>query len=335
VDDKILADWNGLMLGAFARVGGLLGESRYVDAARRAAAFVLGHLKDGDSGVLLHSFREGGTGAAAFLDDYAFLVEGLLLLHEATGEERWLEEAVALVEEQEERLGDPGVGGYFAAGEDPRLLFRARPAFDGAVASGNGVAALNLLSLARIRQDQRGVERASTVIRGFADGIARAPLAHVTLIRALTRLHEASPSVPRVSVASEAPSARTSATEALEEEAWGAVEIRGRLGRGGDEEWKPFEVELTVKPGFHVNANPAADPTLVATAVSGVLGPVRNVRYPPAETGPGGLTMYTGHVTIGGEVEHRGGGAAAVEVTFQACDEGRCLPPVSRLVRLG
>jgi hypothetical protein len=127
----------------------------------------------------------------------------------------------------------------------------------------------------------------------------------------------------------------TSPTEALEEEARDAVEVEGRLGRGLDEGWKTFEVELTVKAGFHVNANPAGDPALVATAVSGVVGPVRNVRYPPGEDGPGGLGMYTGRVKIQGEVDHRGGGAAAVEVTFQACDDQRCLPPVSRLVRLG
>jgi hypothetical protein len=126
-----------------------------------------------------------------------------------------------------------------------------------------------------------------------------------------------------------------SPSEALEDEAREAVEVRGRLGRGEEEGWKSFEVDLAVTRGFHVNAHPAADPALVATAVSGVLGPVRNVRYPPPESGPGGLRMYTGTVTIEGEVEHRGGGAAAVEVTYQACDEKRCLPPVTRLVRLG
>jgi uncharacterized protein YyaL (SSP411 family) len=332
VDDKILTDWNGLMIGALASAGWLLGESRYVDAARRGARFVLGHLRDSDgSGFLLHTFREGRAGVEAFLDDYAFLVEGLLVLEQVTDEEEWAMEADGLLREQEKRLGDPEGGGYFASGEDPRLLFRARPAFDGAVASGNGVAALNLLARAEATEEESWTERARAAIRGFADGIARAPQAHVTLIRALSRLHDRAVAAP---VAARPPASVASPNEALEDEAREVVEIQGRLGRGVDEGWKTFEVELAVRPGFHVHANPAADAALVATAVSGVLGPVRNVRYPPAESGPGGLTMYTARVTIEGEVEHRGGGAAAVEVTYQACDDQRCLPPVSRLVRL-
>jgi hypothetical protein len=121
--------------------------------------------------------------------------------------------------------------------------------------------------------------------------------------------------------------------DALEDEARDAVEIEARLGQGADEVWKPFVVELVVRPGFHVNANPANDPALVPTGVSGVVGGVRDVRYPPGED-EARVPVYRGRVRIEGEVEHRGGGAAAIEVTYQACDESRCLPPVSRVVRL-
>jgi hypothetical protein len=111
------------------------------------------------------------------------------------------------------------------------------------------------------------------------------------------------------------------------------VEIEARLGQSAEDVWKPFVVELVVRSGFHVNANPTNDPALVPTAVGGVLGGVRNVRYPSGE-GEAGVPVYRGRVRIEGEVEHRGGGASAVEVTFQACDDSRCLPPVSRVVRL-
>ena len=151
LDDKVLADWNGLMIGAFARASVLLGEPRYLEAARRAADFVLSRLVS--DGRLLHTWRGGQARIPAFLDDYAFLVEGLLRLFEATGEERWRDEARRLQAEQDRRLLDAEGGGYFAAGEDPRLLFRAKPAFDGAVASGNGFAALNLLELAALTGD--------------------------------------------------------------------------------------------------------------------------------------------------------------------------------------
>ncbi|HSD65215.1 MAG TPA: thioredoxin domain-containing protein, partial [Vicinamibacteria bacterium] len=185
-DDKVLADWNGLMIGAMARAGARLAEPRYLAAAERAAGFALSRLA-GD-GTLLHVFRDGRARIPAFLDDYAFLVEGLLQLHGATGEKRWLAEAVRLAEEQERRLGDGPNGGCFGAGEDPRLLFRAKPAFDAAVASGNGVAALNAVELARLTGEPSWAGRAEAALLAFADGMARAPLAPVTLGRALQRL---------------------------------------------------------------------------------------------------------------------------------------------------
>ena len=89
-DDKVLADWNGLMIGAMARAGARLAEPRYIAAAERAAGFVLSRMVDTAEGTLLHAFREGRAHVAAFLDDYAFLVEGLLQLHGATGDGRWL-----------------------------------------------------------------------------------------------------------------------------------------------------------------------------------------------------------------------------------------------------
>jgi hypothetical protein len=350
-DDKVLADWNGMMIGAFARAGARLAEPRYLDAARRAAAFVLDALVDRETGVLLHAWRDGRGQVHAFLDDYAFLVEGLLELHAATGEPGWAEEAARLAEEQEERLADPENGGYFAAGADPRLLLRAKPGFDGAVASGNGIAALNAIELARRSGDGLWAQRAEATLRAFADGMTQAPIAHVTLVRALERLrHLERPaaSSPRVVVQSAAAGSRAAGAPAaepapaaapqpsLEDEAYDAVEVSGRLGSGEDEEWKPFRLELEVRRGWHTNANPAAE-GLAATTVRGVLGRLRQVRYPAGESWDGGAgpaPVYRGRVVIEGEIEHRGGGAPAVELVYQVCDDARCLPPVTRIVRL-
>jgi hypothetical protein len=333
-DDKVLADWNGLMIGALARAGARLAEPRYVAAAERAAGFVLSRMASGDT--LLHAFRGERARVPAFLDDYAFLVEGLLQLHAATGERRWRDEAVRLAEEQERRLGDAEGGGWFAAGEDPRLLVRAKPAFDGAVASGNGIAALNAVELARLTGEPSWAGRAEAALLAFADGMAQAPLAHVTLARALDRLLEA----PRSAVAARAAPAKAAPAVppagALEDEAYEAVELDGRLGTSEDDEWKPFRLEISVRKGWHVNANPAGS-GLVSTAVGGLVGGVRDVRYPAAETWDGGagpVPVYRGRFTIEGEVERRGGGASGVEVSYQACDDARCLPPVSRVVRL-
>jgi uncharacterized protein len=127
VDDKVLTDWNGLTIAAMARVGALLREPRYTAAAERAASFVLERLVDGAGGGLLHAWRAGQARVPALLDDYAFFVDGLLELHAATGEARWLAEAVRLAEEQERRLGDAdGGGGYFASGVDPHRATASR-----------------------------------------------------------------------------------------------------------------------------------------------------------------------------------------------------------------
>ena len=337
VDDKVLTDWNGLMIAALARVGALLREPRYTAAAERAARFVLEQLVDGTGG-LLHAWRAGQARVAALLDDYAFFVEGLLELHAATGEARWLAEAVRLAEEQERRLGDPEGGGYFAGGADPRLLVRAKPAFDGAVASGNGIAAANAVELARRTGEAVHRRRAESTLRAFAAGMAEAPLAHVTLIRALERLRALPESVaqPREAVAPATSGVAVSASEALEEEAYAAVEIDARLGSSEDEHWKPFRLELSVRKGWHVNANPAGA-GLVPVTVAGVVGGVRGLRYPAGaawDAGAGDVPVYSGRVVIEGEIERRGGGAAGVEVGYQACDDSRCLPPVTRIVRL-
>jgi uncharacterized protein YyaL (SSP411 family) len=328
VDDKVLADWNGLMIEAMARGGERLAERAWVDVARRAADFVLTRLRDPEGGTLLHAWREGRARIPAFLDDYAFVVSGLLALHAVTGEERWQAEAILLAAEQERRLGDPA-GGYFAAGQDPRLLFRAKPAYDGAVASGNGVAALNLTALGQLTGDASFLSRAEGVLRAFGGAMSAMPLAHVSLVRAWHRWR----ATPGASTpARSAPVA----TEALEDTARDVVEVSGQL-TAGPGPWRPFVVELAIRPGWHLNAHPASLPSLVATSLGPVLGQLRGLRYPAGEPfGPATepISVYRGRVMLVGEIEPPVGGAPSLELTYQACDDRRCLPPVTRLVRL-
>ncbi len=120
VDDKVLTDWNGMMIAGMARAGAILDEPRYLEAATRAAVFLLKGL-DPDEGNLLHAWRGGEAKIDAFLDDYAYFVRGLLALHDVTAEDRWLSEAVRLADELEERLAAPG-GGYYLTAPQPGLL---------------------------------------------------------------------------------------------------------------------------------------------------------------------------------------------------------------------
>jgi uncharacterized protein YyaL (SSP411 family) len=162
-DEKILAAWNGLMIGAFARAALSLDEPRYAARAARAAGFVLERMREG--GRLLRSYSRGRARHTAYLEDYAFLIAGLLDLHEATSEPRWLEEAIALDRVLERRYEDAEGGGYFMTADDhERLLVRSKPIHDGAEPSGNAVQALNLLRLHELLSDDRYRRRAERTL---------------------------------------------------------------------------------------------------------------------------------------------------------------------------
>ena len=312
VDDKVLVDWNGLMIGSMARASGPLGEPRYLEAAIRAAEFLLDRLVDASSGLLLHSFRAGVAKVPALLDDYAFLVDGLLAIQAATGDGRWLADASRLAAEQEQRLWDQEGGGYFTAPEDPHLLVRPKAAHDGPAVSGNGVAALNHLELARLTGEARHAERAEQLLRCFGSTVEQWPLGHLTLVRALMRGGlAASPDAPAAPVAK----------VTLEEEALGAVDVQAAL-RDAPGAWKPFHIDLTIKGGWHLNANPALLRFLVPTEIRPGRGGLRGVRYPVGD-------RYEGRVRIEGEVEPPGEGEASISLTYQACDEARCLPALT------
>jgi uncharacterized protein YyaL (SSP411 family) len=192
-DDKILAAWNGLMISGLAVAGRLLGEPRYVAAAARAATFVLERLRTATppsgaaaQGRLARSFKDGRPGPPGFLDDYAFLVAGLLDLYEAGAEPRFLEAALALGDETERLFADAGQGGWFMTASDHEaLLAREKPAYDGAEPSGTSVALSNALRLAAFTTDDRWRRIAE---RGFASVgpvLANRPVAMTEALLAL------------------------------------------------------------------------------------------------------------------------------------------------------
>jgi uncharacterized protein YyaL (SSP411 family) len=175
-DDKVLTDWNGLMIAALARGGRVLGEARYTEAAVEAATFALETMRD-DGGRLLHRYRKGQAGIAALLDDHAFLVWGLLELYEATFEARWLEAALELSDVMIEHFWDDrGPGGFFTTADDAEaLLVRQKTIYDGAIPSGNSVAMWNLLRLARISGRSDLEEIADRSGRVFSSRVKRVP----------------------------------------------------------------------------------------------------------------------------------------------------------------
>jgi hypothetical protein len=182
-DDKVLADWNGLMISACARVGRILGEEEFVGMARRAADFLLRRMvRDGE---LYHAYRNGRLSTPGMLDDYAFLVAGLLDLWETTFDARWLHEARRLQERQDELFWDGETAGYFRARSAPDLIARIKTAHDGATPSGNAVAAMNLLRLARLTGQKEYEERARELLKHFLPLAERNPQSYAQMLLAL------------------------------------------------------------------------------------------------------------------------------------------------------
>jgi uncharacterized protein YyaL (SSP411 family) len=176
LDDKILCEWNGLMISSLARGGSVLDEPRYVEAARQAAAFILAKLRV--DGRLQRSYRAGQTVETAFISDYGALIEGLIELYEATFEQRWLDEAVALTRVALEHFWDTEHGAFFFTAHDhEQLIARSKDVRDGAVPSGNSLMLMNLARLAVMTGDKQFQARADEMLTGLAGEVQASPWA--------------------------------------------------------------------------------------------------------------------------------------------------------------
>ncbi len=183
-DDKVLTDWNGLMISALAKGYQVLEDERYRAAAQRAGAFILGEMRP-DSG-LLHAHRAGRSHIDGYLDDYAFVLQGLADLYEATFEPNWIRQAQGLAEEMIGRFWDVEEGGfYFTAADRADLITRPKKLHDGATPSGNAVAAHALLRLAEYTGNDSYRERAEATLRTLAGAADQAPRVFACLLLAL------------------------------------------------------------------------------------------------------------------------------------------------------
>ncbi|MCU0611030.1 MAG: thioredoxin domain-containing protein [Candidatus Eisenbacteria bacterium] len=186
-DDKILADWNGLMIAALAKAAAALGEPLYADAARRAAEFILTSMRAAD-GRLLHRWRDGDVAIHGFADDYAFLGWGLLELYEATFDTAFLTAALELTERLVDRFGDPRGGFFFTSDDAETIIMRTKDVYDGAIPSANSVALGNLVRLGRMTGDGRWEAHARTLASAVAARVGAAPSAHTLLLMGLDHL---------------------------------------------------------------------------------------------------------------------------------------------------
>jgi uncharacterized protein YyaL (SSP411 family) len=320
-DDKILTDWNGMAIGGLAVAGRLLSDATFLRRAGAAADFVLDTMRPG-GGPLRHSWRQGRHGVAAFLADYAFLIRGLLELHSASAESRWLRAAEELAAEQEERLGDPS-GGYYVAAQSPEVLFRSKEVLDGAVPGANGVAALNLLQLAAATGDSLWSSRCEAALRAFAQLGRQLPAAVKTLALASQRrlqqglgTHAAGGDVDHLP---ELPSQEIELAAELE------------LATPNPDGWRPFRLRLGIPAGWHVYG-PSAIEVGVPLTVTGEEVTLRDLTLPAgerlsADAAVEGVETYEGEIGVEGELSADSSRPGYLIVGYQACDERRCLRP--------
>lgn len=181
-DDKILADWNGLMIAALAKAARAFDQPEYAESARKAVDFVLGKMCDAENN-LQHRYRDGKTDIAGFLDDYVFLTWGLTEIYEGSFDEKYLKRAVELTEKALKKFWDNDRGGFFFTAKDSEFaLVREKTAYDSAYPSGNSVAALNMVRLSRLTGQPSFEGKAVQLMRSFSDSASRNPLASAELM---------------------------------------------------------------------------------------------------------------------------------------------------------
>lgn len=183
-DDKILTDWNGLMIAAFAKAAQVFSDARYVEAAEKSIQCIFDHLHS--EGRLLHRYRKGESDSNAYLSDYAFFIWGLIEFYETTFDPAYLQKAVELNQTMIDLFWDEAKSGFFfTANDSEQLPVRQKEIYDGAIPSGNSVAMLNLLRLARLTGNMNWESKALEISRIFSEQVKASPSAFTQLFLAV------------------------------------------------------------------------------------------------------------------------------------------------------
>ncbi|NKB66037.1 MAG: DUF255 domain-containing protein [Candidatus Latescibacteria bacterium] len=336
LDDKVLTAWNGMMIGAYAQGYQMLGDPTYRLAAERAAEFVLQHLQKPDGG-LQRVYRLQVAKYDAYLEDYAFLAQGLLQLYRATDEPRWLHQGQRLADAMVERFWDQTDHGFFFVEGGGDLIVRSKNAQDAALPSANAVATHVLLELAQLTGQASYHQRAGETLFAFGGVMHASPAGFVHLIGAAQRYLEAGEQglSPLALSGPAALQSHDSKAPAIAVRAFATV---ARPTPGQDFH---LEAHLQVPPGWHINANPASAPELIPTSLTlntDLPLELVGLDYPPAEPFYSTLTqdtlaVYQNDVALTARVRLEEGARLGQQsqvrllVQYQACDDSRCLPP--------
>jgi uncharacterized protein YyaL (SSP411 family) len=343
LDDKVLTAWNGLMIGGLAYGGKHLKEPRYIAAAEKAADFMLRAMRKPD-GRLYTTYRDGQAKLDAYLDDYAFLADGLIDLYEATGEKRWLNEADKLLQVLMQDFYDETYGGfYFTAEGHENLLTRNKDPFDAAIPSGNGIATKVLIRLAKHLDKPAYAVTGRHTIDTFAGMIAQSPRGTMSFLQAMALYYDygfAEEKAPAPAVATGSEPDATKAETPLKAEAFLSSL---RVAPGGELQ---VALRLSLDPHWHVNANPASSPDLIPTILAIDAGENlagTKVAYPAGVdfgSAPDVIQVYEGSVLLRTTLKaaasaREGAREIALTVHYQSCDDkGVCLLPAKLVLKI-
>jgi uncharacterized protein YyaL (SSP411 family) len=341
-DDKVLTAWNGLMISSLARAGMLFNKSEYIAAAEDAAMFIVTKMRDKE-GRLLRTYRADQAKLNAYLDDYAFLVESLLVLHEATRNprdpergQRWLNAARRLTDDQLKMFWDEAGGGFFfTSHHHEALLARTKNAWDSVLPSGNSVSVRNLIRLASLTGDPTYRDKAKEILELFSPAMQKNPRGMTNMALAMSEYLDdpdfrpliestprrslpqgklpdpnqpppGTPPKPSTKPAETSPATTTKPAAKKDKISASAFLSTPKLVPGKSTR---IAFVLKVDAGWHINPNPADREEAIATSVkvkSKLGSKLTNISYPdPTEHIVDGVPMliYEGEVKIFGDLE--------------------------------
>jgi uncharacterized protein YyaL (SSP411 family) len=341
LDTKVITAWNGQMIAGYAKAGEVFQDKAYVAAAGRAAEFLLKTMRTTDGRLLrIYAAVPGEKPVAkgnAFLDDYAYLIHGLLCLHDATGEKRWLDAAKSLTDLAIEWHADKARGGFYYTAHDHEKLFaRAKESYDGAQPSANGVMARNLLRLWQKTGDVAYRDFCVKTVRLFSGVLKTSPAAVPGIARCLDELLDAAAKDPTILEPKEpAGEAGTKRPRSSEDVVKGTVKLDRRTADGS----RVFSVTLTIEKPWHVYAKPVENEMLkpsetnVEVLIDGKPAAGVTVTYPQGKSikdaSGAEYRTYEDTVTLTVTVPPGVKGEPEIRVRVIACKEGTCLLPAT------
>ena len=329
LDTKIIVSWNGLMIDALAFGYEVLGEEQYLNAASKAADFILDKLQK-PNGELWHTYTDGIVKYGGYHDDYAFFVRGLIGLYTATGEENWLQSAKGLTDKMIELFWDDINGGFYYTKKDAKqLIVRTKKPYDSAVPSGNAVAVNNLLVF-----DVSYRNYAQKTLRIFSNSMHQSPSSFMHMLYALNSyLHLDDEMSTDANVISEE-SENDDSSQQL-------ITATAKIKKQAKKEQFEVEVEIKISDGWHINANPTGQENLIPTTITVAEDAkieIEQVKYPKGKSAKfafnsESIKVYEGTFKIPLKVKLKPNttikkdDSIILKLDFQACNDTECLLP--------